>query len=151
LPKDVRALQFVSRISGGHTHLIDSLLDSNEAHKTFLFDYVTRNLKYGAQVLMLGIAFKDNSDDLRESPNVDLARMLITAGHRLSIFDPNVAPQNLLGQNLGVLSNSPFIRELLIDQTVVENREWDLVVDTRGTADRYSITADRTIDINRLQ
>jgi GDP-mannose 6-dehydrogenase len=151
LPKDVRALQFVSRISGGRTHLIDSLLDSNEAHKTFLFDYVTRNLKYGAQVLMLGIAFKDNSDDLRESPNVDLARMLITAGHRLSIFDPNVAPQNLLGQNLGVLSNSPFIRELLIDQTVVEDREWDLVVDTRGTADRYSITANRTIDINRLQ
>lgn len=151
LPKDVRALQFVSRLSGGQTHLIDSLINSNEAHKTFLFNYATRDLKYGAQVLMLGIAFKDNSDDLRESPNVDLARMLITAGHRLAIFDPNVAPQNLLGQNLGVLSNSPFIRELLVDQTVAEQTEWDLVIDTRGTADRYAIKADRTIDINRLQ
>lgn len=151
LPKDVRALQFVSRVSGGQTHLIDSLINSNEAHKSFLFDYVTRDLKYGAQVLMVGIAFKDNSDDLRESPNVDLARMLITAGHQLSIFDPNVTPQNLLGQNLGVLSNSPFIRDLLIDQKIAEQKRWDLVVDTRGTADRYAIKADRTVDINRLQ
>lgn len=150
LPKDVRALQFVSRVSGGQTHLIDSLINSNEAHKSFLFDYISRGLRYGAQVLMVGISFKDNSDDLRESPNVDLARMLITAGHQLSIFDPHVAPHNLLGQNLGVLSNSPFIRELLIDQTAAEQKRWDLVVDTRSSAGRYAIKADRTVDINRL-
>ncbi|MGN7780847.1 nucleotide sugar dehydrogenase [Mycolicibacterium sp. 22603] len=150
LPKDVRALQFVSRVSGGQTHLIDSLINSNEAHKSFLFDYISQGLRYGAQVLMVGIAFKDNSDDLRESPNVDLARMLITAGHQLSIFDPHVAPHNLLGQNLGVLSNSPFIRELLIDQTAAEQKRWDLVVDTRSSAGRYAIKADRTVDINRL-
>lgn len=150
LPKDVRAFQYISRTSGGFTHLIDSLIASNEAHKSFLFEYATRNLDYGARVLLLGIAFKDHSDDLRESPNIDLARMLITAGYQLSIFDPQVSPQNLMGQNLGVLSNSPFIWRLLIDQAAAEGTEWDLVIDTRGSVDKYSIKAERTVDINRL-
>ena len=150
LPKDVRALQHISRVSGGFTHLIDSLMTSNEAHKTFLFDHVTRGLEYGAKVLLLGIAFKSESDDLRESPNIDLARMLITAGYQLSIFDPHVAPQNLMGQNLGVLSNSPFIRELLVDQAVIESTAWDLVIDPRGSASKYSLLATRIVDINRL-
>ena len=150
LPKDVRALQHISRICGGFTHLIDSLIASNEAHKSFLFDHVTRDLAYGAKVLLLGIAFKNDSDDLRESPNIDLARMLITAGYQLSIFDPHVAPQNLMGQNLGVLSNSPFIRQLLVDRTVVESTDWDLVIDPRSAADEYALNAARTVDINRL-
>lgn len=150
LPKDVRALQHISRTCGGFTHLIDSLLVSNESHKSFLYDHVTRGLAHGARVLLLGIAFKGDSDDLRESPNVDLARMLITAGYQLSIFDPHIEPQNLMGQNLGVLSNSPFIRQLLVGQDVVENTAWDLVIDTRSCADRYTLTAVRVIDINRL-
>ncbi|QRZ08328.1 nucleotide sugar dehydrogenase [Mycolicibacterium austroafricanum] len=150
LPKDVRALQHVSRSTGGYTHMIDSLIASNEAHKAFLFDHVTRGLEHGARVLMLGIAFKDNSDDLRESPNIDMARMLITAGYRLSIFDPNVEPQNLMGQNLGVLSNSPFVRDLLVDRSITESTVWDLVIDARGTASTYRLNAKTVIDINRL-
>lgn len=150
LPKDVRALQHISRISGGATTLIDSLIASNEAHKSFLFDHVTRNLGHGAKVLLLGIAFKNDSDDLRESPNIDLARMLITAGYQLSIFDPHVQPQNLMGQNLGVLSNSPFVRDLLVDQDTIESAAWDLVVDTRSTAAKYALNAGRIIDVNRL-
>ncbi len=150
LPKDVRALQYISRTSGAFTHLLDSLISSNDAHKSFLYEHVTRDLKFGAKVLLLGIAFKNASDDLRESPNIDLARMLITAGYQLSIHDPFVAPQNLIGQNLGVLSNSPFIRDLLVDKSIVESTEWDLVVDSRGSADGYSLAAERIIDVNQL-
>ncbi|MGD9590865.1 MAG: nucleotide sugar dehydrogenase [Mycolicibacterium sp.] len=150
LPKDVRALQHISRTSGGTTHLIDSLIASNEAHKTFIFEHVTSGLNHGSRILMLGISFKDKSDDLRESPNVDLARMLIAAGYQLSIFDPYVAPENLMGQNLGALSNSPFLRELLVGQDIAEGGEWDLVIDTRGTAGKYALQADRTVDVNTL-
>jgi GDP-mannose 6-dehydrogenase len=150
LPKDVRAFQHISRTSGGSTHLLDSLIASNEAHKSFLFEHVTRDLHHGARVLLLGIAFKDESDDLRESPNVDLARMLITAGYQLSILDPYVTPQHLMGQNLGVLSASPFIRHVLVDQAAAESDEWDLVIDTRGTVGRYSLRAAKIADISRL-
>jgi GDP-mannose 6-dehydrogenase len=76
--------------------------------------------------------------------------MLITAGYQLSIFDPFVAPENLIGQNLGVLSNSPFMRELLVDQPVIESTAWDLVIDTRSVAHKYSLTAVRIVDINRM-
>lgn len=150
LPKDVRALQHIARTSGTSMHLVNSLITSNEAHKMFLFEHVSRGLEHGARILMLGIAFKNQSDDLRESPNVDLARMLITAGYQLSIFDPFVAPQNLMGQNLGVLSNSPFITRLLVNQEIVETTPWDLVVDTRSVAAAYKLDADRIVDINRL-
>ncbi|MBX7446618.1 nucleotide sugar dehydrogenase [Mycolicibacterium sp. 3033] len=150
LPKDVRALQHIARVSGSSTYLIDSLITSNEAHKSFLFEHATRNLEYGAKVLLLGIAFKNASDDLRESPNIDLARMLITAGYRLSIFDQYVTPENLIGQNLGALSNSPFIRELLVNRSVVESTNWDLVIDSRGSADKYALTTARTVNISRL-
>lgn len=150
LPKDVRALAHMSRTSGCITDLIDSLIASNEAHKTFLFDMVTRDLPVGAKVLLLGISFKPDSDDLRESPNVDLARMLLNAGYQLSIFDPYVAPERLIGQNLGVLSNSPFIGRLLVDRSVAEQTTWAVVVDTRSCAAEYALNADRIIDVNRL-
>jgi GDP-mannose 6-dehydrogenase len=150
LPKDVRALQHLSSTTGIPTNLIDSLIASNEAHKTFLFEHATRGLQHGANVLLLGIAFKDKSDDLRESPYVDLARMLLSAGFQLSIFDPHVAPQNLVGQNLGTLSNSPFIRDLLVDEKFIENASWDLVIDTRTSAHNYSLSAARVVDTNRL-
>jgi len=55
-----------------------------------------------------------------------------------------------MGQNLGVLSNSPFISALLVDQAVIESTAWDLVIDPRSSAGEYSLTAVRIVDINRL-
>lgn len=150
LPKDVRALQYMSRQVGASTFMIDSLLNSNEAHKNFLFETCAEGLPHGAKVLMLGIAFKNESDDLRESPNVDVARAFITAGFQLSIFDPYVKPANLMGQNLGALSNSPFIRKLLVTQEEIEAGDYDLVVDTRGIAKNYTLKAAKVVDINAL-
>ncbi|MDH7637276.1 nucleotide sugar dehydrogenase [Sphingomonas oryzagri] len=150
LPKDVRALQHMSRLVGGSTGLIDSLIVSNEAHKQFLFELCSQGLTHGAKVLMLGLAFKDKSDDLRESPNIDIARYLLTAGYELSIFDPYVTPGNLVGQNLGVLSRSPFIRKLLKSQAEIEAETYDVVIDTRSIAGNYKLDAARIVDINRL-
>lgn len=150
LPKDVRALQYISRQVGGNTHVVDSLIPSNEAHKQFLYDYCAAGLDHGAKVLMLGLAFKDRSDDLRESPNIDIARQFITAGFQFSIFDPHVHPDDLVGQNLGVLSNSPFLHDILKTQAEIEAEHYDLVIDTRGVAERYALQADQIIDVNAL-
>lgn len=150
LPKDVRALQYMSRMIGGQTALVDSLLISNEAHKNFIVEHCTSSLPHGASILMLGLAFKDKSDDLRESPNIDIARQLLTAGYDLSIFDPHVNPSNLVGQNLGVFSNSTFLRKLLVDKDVVESKSFDLVIDTRSVAHLYYLKSDNVIDVNAL-
>jgi GDP-mannose 6-dehydrogenase len=151
LPKDVRALQQISSDVGAHTHLIDSLLRSNAAHKHFLFDLCARGLDPGAKVLMIGLAFKADSDDLRESPNIDLARKLLQREFDLSIFDPHVEPAKLLGQNLGyAYANLPSISKLLISRQQMESSCYDLVIDTRSWAKQYSINTRRILDLSRL-
>jgi GDP-mannose 6-dehydrogenase len=151
LPKDIRALQHISGDVGAHTHLIDSLLKTNDTHKHFLFDLCNSRLKPNAKVLMIGIAFKPNSDDLRESPKIDLARRLLQAGHELSVFDPHIDPAKLLGQNLGyAISNLPSLRRLLISKDEMESTAYDLVIDTCGWADRFSLGQSPVVDVNTL-
>src|SRR5271165_674489 len=133
LPKDVRALQHISNDVGANTHVIDALMRSNEAHKHFLFTRAVNGLKPGATILMLGLAFKSDTDDLRESPNIDLARKLIQAGYAVSIYDPSLKPQHLIGQNLGyAFSHLPRLTELLVGREVAEGESFDLVIDTNG-------------------
>lgn len=74
--------------------MIDSVLRSNESHKYFLFQYVRENVPEGGKVLMAGLSFKADSDDLRESANVDLARKLLESGYQLSVYDPTLIPSS---------------------------------------------------------
>lgn len=152
LPKDVRALQFMAGDLGISSSLIDALLRSNEAHKHFLFESCVRGLADASRVLLLGIAFKSSTDDLRESPNVDLARKILHAGHTLSIYDPHVVPEKLLGQNLGyAYSNLPKLTQLLITREQAASEHFDLVIDTRGWAKDFSFPANqRIVNVNTL-
>lgn len=129
LPKDVRALQNIAGEIGAHTHLIDSLLRTNEAHKTFQAQDIMMRLPAGGRVLMVGLAFKADTDDLRESPNVDIARRLLQGGYQLSVYDPAIKPADLRGQNLGyAFTHLPNMQDLLIDRDTAEKSRWDLVV-----------------------
>ena len=129
LPKDVRALQHISSEIGAHTHLIDSLLRTNEAHKTSQAQDIMARLPADGRVLMVGLAFKAETDDLRESPNVDIARRLLQGGYQLSVYDPEIEPADLRGQNLGyAFTHLPTVGTLLVDKTTAEAGPWDLVV-----------------------
>lgn len=151
LPKDVRALQYIASDIGAHTHLVDALLRSNDAHKNFLFENCVKSVPPGGHVLMLGLAFKEDSDDLRESPNIDLARKFLQSHIDLSIYDPHVEPSKLLGQNLGyAFSNLPALRKLLVPKSIAESAPFDLVIDTRGWARNMSLRTRRIIDVNTL-
>jgi len=102
-------------------------------------------------VLMLGLAFKEDGDDLRESPNIDLARKFLQSHVHLSIYDPQVEPSKLLGQNLGyAFSSLPALRKLLIPKSIAESESFDLVVDTRGWAKTMALRTGRVSDVNTL-
>ena len=134
LPKDVRALQWIAGDCGAPTPLVDSLLRSNEAHKHRLYEYAVAGLAPGATVLLAGLAFKAGTDDLRESPNVDLARKLLAAGFALDIFDPAIDAAKLVGANLGyAYSRLPTIEGLLVDKAEAETRRYDRVIVTNAT------------------
>lgn len=152
LPKDVRALQHISADCGANTPLIDAILRSNEAHKHRVFQLATRGLEPGASVLLAGIAFKAASDDLRESPNVDLARALLREGYQLSIFDPGVDADKLVGANLGYAwSHLPQLERLLITHEEAQSRRFDRIIATNGTVNLLSFAEESNIvDINAL-
>jgi len=151
LPKDVRALQYIAADVGANTRLIDTLLRSNDAHKHFLYEYVIRDINPGASVLMLGLAFKPNSDDLRESPKVDIARKFLSGGYKLSIYDPSLQPSQLVGQNLGYsFMQLPTLPRLLISKEALAERSFDLVVDMSGMAKDLKFQTQRFVDLNAL-
>lgn len=152
LPKDVRALQFLSAEFGGNTHIIEAILRSNEAHKDYIFRQCSRDLEPSAKVLLLGLAFKAQSDDLRDSPHVDLARRLLQKGFKLRIYDPDLRPNMLIGQNLGyAYSNLPTIGSLLLTREAAEAGCFELVIDASGLAKGLSLQSTRIIDIRAMK
>lgn len=146
LPKDVRALQYIANESGSNTHLINALLNSNDAHKYRLYQLAAAGLAPGAKVLLAGVAFKADTDDLRESPNIDLARNLLREGFDLAIFDPAVEPKNLVGANLGyAFSSLPELSRLFVTKEEAETRDWDRVITANATGKRLSLKAGQEI------
>ena len=140
LPKDVRALQSIAAEAGVSIQLIESLMRSNDTHKHRLFALATDGLAPGANILLAGLAFKAGTDDLRESPNVDLARKLLAAGYNLDIFDPGIDATKLVGVNLGyAYSQLPVLGRLLVDKTHAETTPYDRVIATNATANLLTL------------
>jgi GDP-mannose 6-dehydrogenase len=112
LPKDLRALLDMARANALDVPLLAGTLQTNELVIT---DVVDRMIASPFRsIAMLGLSFKMDTDDLRESPNVELAERLIGKGFDVRIYDPIVNPERLLGSNLRyVESHLPHLRRLL--------------------------------------
>ncbi len=112
LPKDLRALTHIAKQKDVALPMLSSLLDSNRAH---IDHAVEKVLKLGRpKVGMLGLSFKTGTDDLRESPLVQVAKRLIGEGCELRIFDPEVQLSRLLGANRSYIdAHIPHLASLL--------------------------------------
>jgi GDP-mannose 6-dehydrogenase len=112
LPKDLRSLLHLARLHGADLPLLAGTLTSNEV---VISEVVDRVVGCDARtVALLGLSFKMNTDDLRESPNVELAERLIGKGFDLRIYDPIVNPARLVGANRRhVESKLPHLQRLL--------------------------------------
>lgn len=151
LPKDVRALQHIAADTGAQTHLVDSLLRSNDAHKHHQFLQATQGLEPGARVLLVGLSFKADTDDLRESPAVDMARKLLDAGYALDIYDPQLKPESLIGQNLGyAYAILPSIDGLLVDKATAQSRDYAVVVATNRLIKDLDLGSARIVDVSAI-
>jgi GDP-mannose 6-dehydrogenase len=97
LPKDLRSLQHMARVNGVDTPLLSGTALTNEL---VVRDIVERVIETGLRrVALLGLSFKSDTDDLRESPNVELAERLIGKGFEVRIYDPIINPDRLVGAN----------------------------------------------------
>lgn len=126
LPKDVRALTYAAKMSDVELPLISSLLPSNQCVIQRAFaQVVQRNVR---NIGLIGLAFKSNTDDLRESPFVELAEMLLGKGYHLKIFDPNVLLANVTGSNKVYIEKMiPHLSGLLVS-SAAEMKESQLLI-----------------------
>jgi len=113
LPKDVRAILYAAKRYDVDLPLIESLLPSNEAviQRAMRQIVATGHRRLG----IIGLAFKSNTDDLRESPFVELAERLMGKGRDLKIYDPNVSIAHLTGANKQYIDHViPHLSRLLV-------------------------------------
>lgn len=114
LPKDLRAIRFRARELDVPTPVLDAALLANEYQLRRAYEMVA---SLGAKrVGLVGLSFKADTDDLRESPLVELAERLHGKGYDLRIYDPTVSYGALMGANLHyVRSHIPHLSTLLAD------------------------------------
>ena len=113
LPKDVKALKSEAAKHGLELSVLNSILDSNQVHLDNCIDMVAGAGK--RHIGLVGLTFKAGTDDLRESPAVELAERLIGKGFDVRIYEPSVAPGKLHGTNLAFVERSiPHIWKLLL-------------------------------------
>ena len=152
LPKDVRALTHEGRRGGEELPLLESLLPSNEAHLAKLIELTKRLAK--DRVTLLGLSFKSDTDDLRESPMVEVAQHLLGRGFELSIYDPQLNLAKLIGTNKRVIDEKmPHLATLLTGDLGAALGQSGLVIAAQKCIDletlRPLITTEHTLlDVN---
>jgi GDP-mannose 6-dehydrogenase len=127
LPKDLRALIWKARQSNLHVPLLESLSWSNQLQIEQAYDVIARAVQSKEHPIgFLGLAFKAGTDDLRESPMIELVERLLGKGYRLRLYDENVSLGRLMGTNKEFIDREiPHLAELLAEspeQVVQESR-----------------------------
>lgn len=113
LPKDVRALSYKGRSLDLELPVLNAILQSNQQQIKKGIEMVTRLGR--RRIGILGFAFKAGTDDLRESPLVELIETLIGKGYDLRLYDRNVSLAALIGANKDyILNRIPHISRLMV-------------------------------------
>jgi len=132
LPKDVRALNYRAKELDLNLPLFQSILPSNDQHLDRAVEMVLATGK--KKIGVLGLSFKAATDDLRESPQVQLVKRLLGEGREIRIWDDNVSLGHLIGSNrLYIEEVIPHIGSLLSNSlSEVATGSDVVIVATRG-------------------
>lgn len=134
LPKDVQALNYRAKELDLKLPLLEAVMPSNEQHLRRAVEMILQTGK--RKIAMLGLSFKAATDDLRESPQVQLVKLLVAEGREVRIWDDNVSLGRLIGSNRDYIEHViPHIGSLLSDDLsqVLQTSEV-IVVGTRAVS-----------------
>lgn len=132
LPKDVRALTYKAKSLDLNVPILNSIMPSNRHQIERGLKLITKN--GSRKIGILGFSFKAGTDDLRESPIVDVIENLLGKGYEIKIYDKNVNIASLVGANKDyILNQIPHISKLMV-QTIGDVLEFaDVVVVGNGS------------------
>ncbi|MFD2366063.1 nucleotide sugar dehydrogenase [Pseudoduganella sp. GCM10020061] len=141
LPKDVRALTYKARSLDLEMPLLNSVLPSNQHQVNKGLAMIMDKGK--KKVGVLGFSFKAGTDDLRESPLVDVIEHLIGKGYELKLYDKNVNLAALTGANQDyILNRIPHISKLMV-QDMNEVLEFAETIVIGNGAEEFKAVPDR--------
>jgi GDP-mannose 6-dehydrogenase len=113
LPKDLRAINYCAKAHDLRLPILSSILPSNEVQIARGLQMITD--KGNKRIGILGFSFKEGTDDLRESPMIEVIEHLIGKGFDLRIYDKNVKMASLVGANRDfILNHIPHISKLMV-------------------------------------
>jgi GDP-mannose 6-dehydrogenase len=113
LPKDLRALAYRAKMHDLELPILSSILPSNELQVARGLDLIME--KGHKKIGVLGFSFKAGTDDLRESPVIEVTERLLGKGYDLRIYDKNVNIASLVGANRDfILNRIPHISKLMV-------------------------------------
>jgi GDP-mannose 6-dehydrogenase len=152
LSKDVRALTHLARQRGLDLPLVESVLPSNARHLENLLGLIAEAGQ--DEVAILGLSFKSNTDDLRESAMVEVSQTLLGRGYKLRIYDPALNLSALVGANKRVIdTRMPHLASLLCSDLASAIGQRGLVVAAQKCASltelKQVVTPDHVVlDVN---
>jgi GDP-mannose 6-dehydrogenase len=97
LAKDLSGMRFLAKNKGLSSFLLDSVDLSNQSIIQLAFEVVVSSS--ASSITIVGITFKSNTDDLRNSPLVNLILKLLQAGYEVKFYDESVQEENLYGES----------------------------------------------------
>ncbi|HEY1564122.1 MAG TPA: UDP-glucose/GDP-mannose dehydrogenase family protein [Gaiellaceae bacterium] len=146
-PKDSLALKQLAANSGYHFHLMNAVIEVNELQKRRVLQKLQRHLGglRGKRVALLGLAFKPNTDDMREAPSLVLASRLLAEGAEVRGWDP-IARPDLQGVEL---CETPLEAVTGADAAVIAT-EWPQLLEFPGEEARQAMRHPLIVDGRNL-
>jgi len=140
LPKDVRALVYKAKSLDLDLPVISAIMPNNQKQVDRGLDMITS--KGNKKVAILGFSFKAGTDDLRESPIVELIERLIGKGYDLKLYDKNVSLARLVGANRDYILNAiPHISKLMVGSMEDAIAHGDTIVIGNGASEFQNVLA----------
>jgi UDPglucose 6-dehydrogenase len=151
-PKDVSALKQLAGNSGYHFQLLNSVIEVNELQKRRVIGKLRRHLGAlrGRRIALLGLAFKPNTDDVREASSLVLAGRLLAEGVEVRAYDPVAAANaaRVLGPNVAIVDS--LLDAVEGADAVVIVTEWNEFRAVLSTAVREAMAQPLIIDGRNL-
>ena len=114
LPKDLRGLLHLARLENVDLPLLAGVLQTNALSVTEVVERVVG--EGGRRLALLGVSFKPGSDDVRESPYVELTEILLMKGYEMRLYDQVIDPNAMIGANRTYAeARLPHLAELLVE------------------------------------
>ena len=137
-PKDTEAIAYIGRVCNSPLSIVEAVIDSNKRQKDYSAEKIIRNINTieNPVVGILGISFKSETDDIRESPALDIIRNLLENGVTVKVYDPK-AMDNL--------------KKVIGDVVVYCEDEYDAVAGCDGVAIVTEWNQFRNLDLKMLR